>query len=47
MDSDASRGVSLFMAAENVMMALAVFRLFLWEAYEIACFCEQKNLTHN
>lgn len=47
MDSEASRGVSLFMAAENVMMALAVFRLFLWEAYEIACFCEQKNLTHN
>lgn len=36
------------MTGENVMMAVPVFRLFLWEAgYEIVCFCEQKNLIHN
>lgn len=44
---DPVEGVSLFMAAEDVMMVLPVFSFFLWEAYEIACFCEQKNLIHN
>lgn len=47
MDSDDFRGVSLFMAAKNVRMALSVFKLFLWEAYEIASFCEQKSLIHS